>query len=996
MAPADRDLLFGLLALQNGLIEQGQLVAAFQAWTRDRTRPLAEHLVARGDLDADGRAGVQAMVALHLKKHGGATEQSLAAIPAARSIRASLAGIGDAEIGASIGHLAGGSTRACNHSDVTASYSLGTATSLGQRFQILRPHARGGLGAVFLAHDNELHREVALKQILDQYADDPVSRQRFVIEAEVTGGLEHPGIVPVYGLGTDGDGRPFYAMRFVRGDSLKEAIERFHQGASRQRRLPDAGEVRAGMGRSARESSRDLELRKLLRRFLDVCNAIDYAHSRGVLHRDIKPANVIMGRFGETLVVDWGLAKATGHSEPGAGERTLVPSAASGSAETLPGSALGTPAYMSPEQAEGDLARLGPRSDVYSLGATLYCLLVGEPPFAGNDLGEILPAVQRGEFRPPRMLDPRIDRALEVICLKAIALRPDDRYATPRALAEDVERWMADEPVDGWVEPFSRRTRRWARRHRTAVTAAAVALVVALAGTATVLAVQTRANGELRAANRQTLKERDLARQNFDLARRAVDDYLTHVGQNPLLKEHGLHEVRQELLEAALRYYREFLRQRGDDPSLTVDAAAAHERVGDIMIDLGRAGDALTAYDRGLSLIAPRYRNRLGDGRVAIARVRLEAGRLQALRELGSYTELIAAFGNVASFGEELLAAQAHSEELAEILARTWMNAAFAFGQAGRVGDASVANRRARALAERATRESPDDARAARTLVWVSGLETELLQAVGQLDEAGHLAERIIAFGRNRVHEHPRDVEMRLHLAPLEFRLGAIEKEQGRSLEALKIIRNAAASVGALARENPLLLRARSHWGTMLNYISQLETDLRRYAEAEQSARASIDLFETLVREVPSNPFYRKGVGSGYASLGKVYVKAGSPKAGLETMRKAVALLEPSNAYAGDPYNLACTLALASTVSHPAEGPAAVDRRGRDADRAVATIRRMIEAGYKNLSALKADPDFDSLRARPDFQALLLDLAMPADTFAPSRDPKTRVAGESE
>ena len=128
-------------------------------------------------------------------------------------------------------------------------------------------------------------------------------------------------------------------------------------------------------------------MRKLLRRFLDVCNAIDYAHSRGVIHRDIKPANIILGKHGETLVVDWGLAKAVGRADPSAGEQTIAPSS-SGSSETLPGSALGTPAYMSPEQAGGDLDRLGPRSDVYSLGATLYCLLTGQPPFEGDDIGE--------------------------------------------------------------------------------------------------------------------------------------------------------------------------------------------------------------------------------------------------------------------------------------------------------------------------------------------------------------------------------------------------------------------------------------------------------------------------------------------------------------------------------------------------------------------------------------------------------------------------------
>ncbi len=191
--------------------------------------------------------------------------------------------------------------------------------------------------------------------------------------------------MPVYGLGTSSDGRPYYAMRFIKGDSLKDAIDAFH-----------AAEVYEGdPGRWS------LALRKLLRRFIDVCNAIEYAHSRGVLHRDIKPSNIILGRHGETLVVDWGLAKATGKADPSVAEQTLWPSSASGSSETLPGSTMGTPAYMSPEQAEGQLERLGPRSDVYSLGATLYCLLTGRPPFAGQVV-EVIGAVQRGEFRPPR------------------------------------------------------------------------------------------------------------------------------------------------------------------------------------------------------------------------------------------------------------------------------------------------------------------------------------------------------------------------------------------------------------------------------------------------------------------------------------------------------------------------------------------------------------------------------------------------------------------
>jgi hypothetical protein len=209
-----RDLLFGLVALQTGLINQAELVAAFHAWTQAPDRPMAEILTEQGALSAPCVTLVEGLVIEHVRRHGGDYEQSLAAISVGRSTRESLARIGNDELDASLDHVGSGSTEP--DGDSTASYSVGTATSDGQRFRILRPHAQGGLGAVFVALDIELHREVALKQILDDHADDPVSRQRFFLEAEITGGLEHPGVVPVYGLGRHGDGRPYYTMRFVK------------------------------------------------------------------------------------------------------------------------------------------------------------------------------------------------------------------------------------------------------------------------------------------------------------------------------------------------------------------------------------------------------------------------------------------------------------------------------------------------------------------------------------------------------------------------------------------------------------------------------------------------------------------------------------------------------------------------------------------------------------------------------------------------------------
>ena len=169
------------------------------------------------------------------------------------------------------------------------------------RFRLLRLHDRGGLGEVFVALDGELNREVALKRMQERHADDLQLRARFVVEAEVTGGLEHPGIVPVYGLGTYPDGRPFYAMRFIRGDNLKSAVERFHADPdlTQRRRPAHARAAPAALGR-----------------FLDVCNAVSYAHSRGVLHRDLKPGNIMLGKYGETLLVDWGLAKSVRRTEP--------------------------------------------------------------------------------------------------------------------------------------------------------------------------------------------------------------------------------------------------------------------------------------------------------------------------------------------------------------------------------------------------------------------------------------------------------------------------------------------------------------------------------------------------------------------------------------------------------------------------------------------------------------------------------------------------------
>jgi serine/threonine protein kinase/tetratricopeptide (TPR) repeat protein len=597
MLSTDRNLLFGILALQMDFITRDALIAAMYTWVQNKAKPLGQILVEQGHLNPQHLALLEPLVQAHIEAHNNDPQQSLASLSSVSSVRDQLAAISDDQLQQSLlGVESEAELSATRQARIDAIYDrfeaawraaassgerpriedfvgdpaapdhaillcelvaldfvyrrlagetpsvdeyaarfpdldaarlarmLGRQTSgepgsttderpsrngSGLRYRILRPHARGGLGEVFVALDQELNREVDLKEIKEERAHDTVSRSRFLLEAEITGGLEHPGIVPVYGLGQYADGRPFYAMRFIKGDNLKEAIRRFHQAEKLGR---DSGE-------------RSLALRDLLRRFVDVCNAVAYAHSRGVLHRDLKPGNIMLGKYGETLIVDWGLAKSVGRSEQTrtTEESTLQPSSGSDWAATVMGTVIGTPAFMSPEQAAGRLDLLGIASDIYSLGATLYALLTGTAPFDESDKVELLQQVQHGAWRPPRQVKADTPAALDAICRKAMALEPKDRYVTALGLAADVEHWLADEPVPAYREPWAVRTGRWLRRHRVLVTGLAVALLVGLVGLAGGLVFVTSLNRQLESANAELAAANTNERQAREQAEKVLE-----------------------------------------------------------------------------------------------------------------------------------------------------------------------------------------------------------------------------------------------------------------------------------------------------------------------------------------------------------------------------------------------------------------------------------------------------------------------------------------
>jgi len=319
------------------------------------------------------------------------------------------------------------------------------------RYFIKAELGHGGLGRVLLADDTEMQREVALKEL----RGDPSRAQpgsslaaRFLAEARITGQLEHPNIIPVYEIGSSISGHAYFTMKVVRGRSLGDVL-RGRKGASetpsgRRKTAPVMAETGEG-------SPLDLTGRlALLPHFVDVCQAIAYSHSQGVIHRDLKSDNIMIGDFGETLVLDWGLAKKRGDEDLRGGDlgKEINELHEKREYKTHVGSAIGTPAYMPPEQAQGNVDQIDERSDVYALGAILYELLTGRPPHAGNTITEMLIRAQEGSWEPVLELESGAPPELVEICEKALQRDPDERYSSAESLAEDVQQYLSRQLED--------------------------------------------------------------------------------------------------------------------------------------------------------------------------------------------------------------------------------------------------------------------------------------------------------------------------------------------------------------------------------------------------------------------------------------------------------------------------------------------------------------------------------------------------------------------
>jgi serine/threonine-protein kinase len=860
----DRNLLFGVLALQADLLDAAQFAEACSAWAGHKGRPLADLLIERGWLSPTDRDDIERLLERKLKKHSGDVRGTLDAV-ANGSVRQTLAHLENTDLKRSLVGLVGDESGSpC----VTVDYQ----PTGRERYTLTRLHARGGIGQVWLAHDADLGRDVALKELrIDRVAGADV-QTRFLEEARITGQLEHPGIVPVYELVKPTQARqPFYTMRFVGGRTLSEAVKAFHQKRAGGRSVP-------------------LDLRELLSAFVSVCNAVAYAHSRGVIHRDLKGQNVILGAFGEVILLDWGLAKVLGRAEGPA--TPLYSTPGDSHKQTIQGQALGTPEYMSPEQAEGRLDRIDRRSDVYGLGAILYEILTAKPPFGGIDAPTVLRKVMHEDPMPPREVVPTTPPALEAVCLKALAKDPAARYGSAGEVAREVQRFLADEPVQACPDPVTVRLARWGRRHRPLVTSAAVLLMAATIALAVGTLLLGRANAHTERARRDAQEQRDRAEENSSKARQAVDDYLIQVSENKLLKSPlpGLQPLRKELLETALKYYQGFVEEHGDDLALQAELARAYFRVGLIRRELGAKGNAFEAFERSRDLwqmLADEAPDDSGLGN-SLAQAWLQMGRLQ-LDGLGRSADALHSLKQAQTIYERLTREDSDNVAFQTGLADCYQVLAQWYLSNNLMQEEEPFHRQALDIAERLTAGNAD----AKLQFQLARLVTDMgyyYARIGNLAEALRFHARAQTILERLAAADPADLALQIELGRSYVNQGWLNQVSFRFADGAPFFAKAREHWKRLANENPSVPEFRQRWAGVLCLLSDLHRSTGNYKEALQFAEAAVALIRELADQHTDDMGFKMRLAENHIAVGNIHCSARAWAAALREYQKVLDL----------------------------------------------------------------------------------------------------------
>jgi tetratricopeptide (TPR) repeat protein len=838
-------------------------------------------------------------------------------------------------------------------------------------YEILDRLGHGGMGVVYRARHLRLRRLVALKVILSGSHVSPQQRARFQIEAEALASLQHPNIVQVHEVGEAG-GQPFLALELVEGGSLADALDN----------RPWAPDGRDGPRRAA-------ALVETLAR------AVHTAHQRGIVHRDLKPGNVLLTPAGEPKITDFGLAKRLEE----------------GVTQTQTGAVLGTPSYMAPEQAVGDSRAIGPPSDIYALGAILYVLLTGQPPFRGQSSLEILAQVREAEPEPPSRLQPTVPRDLEVICLKCLEKEPGRRYASAEALAEELHRFLAGEPITARPVGLPRRLLKWVKRRPAVAGLVAVSVLaaVALAG------LGLWSNIHLRAAAQR-------AESRSRLARQVVDDMYTKVAQEWLAEEPHRDPLRKAFLEKTLELYQEFAREESGAPEVRREAALAWFRVGEIERALTHTDEAKTAYDQAIHLQEqlsgefpgePSYRQDLAtsltwrgellrENGQALAAAEQDYQRALELQEalagqspgtpayLLDQARSLYNLGIVAmDTGREEKAAQDYDRAIALLdslhrdapanvdyrheLARCTLNQGILLKEKGQLGPAEDAYRRAIRLLDGLTKEGRPRALYRFEMAVSRQNLGNVLWSEKKKEEARHELDEAAGLLRQLVTDFPARAGYRKKLANTYISLGSVEYGSGDRAASVRSWAEAATLLQKLVEEAPQLADYQRLLGTVQGNLALARLRDKDLPGACRLLQDAITHLRLALAPNPESPEIRQALRNQYQNLAEAQVRSGD-HAGAVAAARELARVFPDRPQ--DSYYAACFIARAAGLAQQDQRlPDSRARRalaGKYAGEALALLRETARRGTHGLRRLpNEDEVFRPLRGNPELPEIL-------------------------
>jgi tetratricopeptide (TPR) repeat protein len=851
-------------------------------------------------------------------------------------------------------------------------------------YEVLRELGHGGMGVVYLARHRELKRLVALKMILAEIHSDPGTKLRFQREAKAVARLQHPGIVQIHDVGEHA-GRPFLALEYIDGTNL----------AGRLENKPFAPRIAAGL----------VEW---------LARTIHHAHERGVVHRDLTPRNILLARSTSSQAFRLADGDTEGF-EPKITDFGLAKELDDDANQTQTGVIMGTPNYMAPEQALGRQDEIGPPTDIFSLGAILYELLTGRPPFLAETRLDVLRQVVEADPVPPTRLQPGVPRDLETICLKCLAKERARRYAGAGDLADDLQRFLANEPIRARPVSWPERGAKWARRHP----AAAALLVVVLASLAALSVGSVAYSIRVRS-------ERDRAEKNFEIAMQAVDELLSDVGEQQLAVEPRMEEKRRALLARAVKLHQEFLRQKSDDPHVRFETAQAHRRLADLFRLLEQHDPALESYGQAIALLERLHEQSPREARYRqqLAYCRNFSG--EVLRAAGRHADAETAYRDADRLLQELASEFKDNPEYVQDRARTLYSLGILFRENQRLPDAEETLRQAAGLLADLVQRFPDDAgyqqhlaraylnlgtairsperqgnaRSAydRSIALLSvlaerfpdqpdyrhelgvacnnagnllaGHAEDLGKASAQHDRARALFQRLAA-------DFPKVPVYRQELANTWNSIGNVESQKGDQAEALSAWKRAADLLEGLSREHPEVATYTGDLGMVSGNLGLASYAQSNLPESRAHLQRAVELLRKALAVSPKHAIYRDILRDNCQNLAEVLTLSGDHAAAAESAR-ALAGVFPGSAK--DRYFSACFLARCARLAAEDSQLGADQRQALAksyADESLTELREAIEQGFDDLTQLHSDREsaFQAVESRSDFQALVARLS---------------------